>query len=57
MSADVTTALKEKFPQVTDRPSADHPAVNIPLDDVVAVLRYLRDEQAFDLLTDLTAVD
>jgi len=57
MSADVTTALKEKFPQVTDRPSTDHPAVNIPLDDVVAVLRYLRDEQAFDLLMDLTAVD
>lgn len=57
MSADVTTALKEKFPQVTDRPSADHPAVNVPLDDVVAVLRYLRDEQSFDLLMDLTAVD
>lgn len=57
MSADVTTALKEKFPQVTDRPSADHPAVNVPLDEVVAVLRYLRDEQAFDLLMDLTAVD
>jgi NADH-quinone oxidoreductase subunit C len=57
MSADVTTALKQKFPQVTDRPSADHPAVNVALDDVVAVLRYLRDEQAFDLLMDLTAVD
>lgn len=57
MSADVTTALKEKFPQVTDRPSADHPAVNVPLADVVAVLRYLRDEQAFDLLMDVTAID
>ena len=57
MSADVTTALKEKFPQVTDRPSADHPAVNVPLDEVVTVLRYLRDEQAFDLLMDLTAGD
>jgi len=57
MSADVTTALKEKFPQVTDRPSADHPAVNVPVDEVVTVLRYLRDEQAFDLLMDLTAVD
>lgn len=57
MSADVTTALKEKFPQVTDRPSADHPAVNVPLADVVALLRYLRDEQAFDLLMDVTAID
>jgi NADH-quinone oxidoreductase subunit C len=57
MSADATTALKEKFPQVTDRPSADHPAVNVPLGDVVAILKYLRDEFAFDLLMDLTAVD
>jgi NADH-quinone oxidoreductase subunit C len=57
MSADVTTALKEKFPQVTDRPSADHSAVNVPLDEVVAVLRTLRDEHAFDLLMDLTAID
>jgi NADH-quinone oxidoreductase subunit C len=57
MSADVTTALKEKFPQVTDRPSADHPAVNVPLADVVAVLTFLRDEQGFDLLMDVTAID
>jgi NADH-quinone oxidoreductase subunit C len=57
MPADATTALKEKFPQATDRPSADHPAVNVPLGDVVAVLRYLRDEFAFELLMDLTAID
>jgi NADH-quinone oxidoreductase subunit C len=57
MSADATTALKEKFPQVTDRPSADHPAVNVPLGELVAILKYLRDEFAFDLLMDLTAVD
>lgn len=57
MPADVTTALKEKFPQVTERPSADHPAVDVPLADLVAVLTYLRDGQGFDLLMDLTAVD
>jgi NADH-quinone oxidoreductase subunit C len=57
MPADAITALKEKFPQATDRPSADHPAVNVPLADVVAVLRYLRDEFAFELLMDLTAID
>lgn len=57
MSADATTALKSKFPQVTDRLSSDHPAVNVPLADLVAVLTYLRDEFAFDLLMDLTAID
>jgi NADH-quinone oxidoreductase subunit C len=57
MSADATTALKAKFPQVTDRPSADHPAVNVPLTELVSVLRTLRDEHAFDLLMDVTAID
>ena len=51
------TSLKEKFPQVTDRVSSDHPAVNVPVSDVFAALKYLRDEFAFDLLSDLTAVD
>jgi NADH-quinone oxidoreductase subunit C len=56
-SADATSALKEKFPQVTDRASLDLPAVNVPAADIVAVLKYLRDECGFDLLTDLTAID
>lgn len=51
------TALKEIFPQVTDRPSADHDAVNVLVGEVVAALKYLRDEFAFDLLMDLTAID
>ena len=55
--AATTTVLKEKFPQVTDRASLDHPAVNVPAAEVPAVLKYLRDEFAFDLLSDLTAVD
>jgi len=57
MPADFVIALKEKFPQTADRPSADHPAVNVPLVEVVAVLKYLRDEQGFDLLMDVTAID
>lgn len=57
MPADVINALKEKFPQVAERLSTDHPAVNVPVGEVVAVLRYLRDEFAFDLLMDLTAID
>jgi NADH-quinone oxidoreductase subunit C len=57
MSADVTTALKAKFPQATDRPSADHPAMNVPAGDLVVVLKSLRDDFGFDLLMDLTAID
>lgn len=57
MSADIVTTLKARFPQATDRASADHPALNVPLGEVVAVLRCLRDEFAFDLLMDLTAID
>lgn len=57
MPADALTALKEKFPQAADRASSDHPAVNLPIADLVAALKYLRDEQAFDLLMDVTAID
>jgi NADH-quinone oxidoreductase subunit C len=55
--ADFSTALKGKFPQLTERLSADHPAFNAPLGDVVTILRALRDEFAFDLLMDVTAID
>ena len=54
---DATTALKEKFPQIAARPSTDHPAYTVPIGEVVAILRYLRDEAAFDLLMDVTAID
>lgn len=56
-AADATSALKQKFPQITDRASGDHPAVNIPAADNLAVLRALRDEHGFDHLADLTAID
>ncbi len=57
MADALVTALQGRFPSITERASADHPAVNVPLDEIVAVLRYLRDEQGFDLLMDLTAID
>jgi NADH-quinone oxidoreductase subunit C len=57
MSADTTTALKGKFPQVTDRASLDFPAVNVPPADLLAVLGCLRDEFAFDMLMDISGVD
>jgi NADH-quinone oxidoreductase subunit C len=56
-AADVTTALKEKFPQAAARASLDWPAFNIPAAEALAVLKYLRDEFAFDMLTDVTAID
>jgi NADH-quinone oxidoreductase subunit C len=56
-AADVTTALKEKFPQTVARASLDWPAFNVPAAEALAVLKYLRDEFAFDLLTDVTAID
>jgi len=51
------TALKARFPSATDRASRDHAACNVPLAEVPAVMHFLRDEQGFDHLADLTAVD
>ena len=56
-TVDVTSALREKFPSATPRASLDHEAVNVPAAAVPAVLQTLRDTFAFDLLTDLTAID
>jgi len=56
-TTDVVAALQAKFPQVTPRVSSDHPALNTSAGDVIAVLTALRDEFAFDLLMDLTAID
>jgi NADH-quinone oxidoreductase subunit C len=50
-------ALKARFPQVTERASLDHPAVNVAAADALAVLKQLRDEFSFDMLTDVTAID
>lgn len=49
--------LRGRGLRATDRPSADHPAFNVPPEDILAALRLLRDERGFDLLMDLTAVD
>lgn len=57
MPADVPSIFREKFPQAVSRASADHPAFDVPIADIPAVLKHLRDEQAFDLLMDITAID
>ncbi len=55
--ADVFTAVQSQFPAASARPTLDHPAINVPMADAVAVLTNLRDTQAFDFLVDVTAVD
>jgi NADH-quinone oxidoreductase subunit C len=54
---DAITALKGRWSDVTDRASLDHPAVNVPPADLVAVLRSLRDDHGFDMLVDVSGVD
>ncbi len=49
--------LKAQFPDVAERPSLDHPAVNVPAAGIPDLLRHLRDSAGFDFLADLTAVD
>jgi NADH-quinone oxidoreductase subunit C len=56
-TADLATALTDKFPQVTRRESLDWPACNVPSGEALAVLQCLRDQFAFDMLVDVTAVD
>lgn len=56
-TADVTSALQEKFSGITTRESLDLEAINVPPGDVLTVLKMLRDDYSFDLLTDLTAID
>jgi NADH-quinone oxidoreductase subunit C len=56
-AAAATNALQARFPQVTERASGDHAAFDVAAADLLAVLKYLRDEQGFDHLADLTAID
>ena len=56
-SVDAISALKAKFPQITDRASRDCPAIDVPTSEIFAVLKALRDDAGFDLLSDVTAID
>ena len=55
--ADLIATLQGKFSSVAPRPSADHPAVNVSASEAITVLAALRDEQAYDYLVDVTAID
>jgi len=56
-NADILPTLQAQFPQASVRPSADHPALDVPASDLLALMRTLRDTHGYDLLTDVTAVD
>ncbi|MBC8012047.1 MAG: NADH-quinone oxidoreductase subunit C [Burkholderiales bacterium] len=56
-ATDLLAVLQAKFPAATARPTGDHPAYNLPVAEVPAALKFLRDEQGFDLLSDVTAID
>ena len=49
--------LQTQFPNLTARPSLDHPAFNIPAPEALALLQHLRDVHGFEQLADLTAID
>ncbi|MGY8719702.1 MAG: NADH-quinone oxidoreductase subunit C [Verrucomicrobiia bacterium] len=57
LADDPIVALQTKFPAATSRDSRDHPAVNVPIAEAHAALQWLRDEQGYDFLVDVTAVD
>ncbi len=54
---DRLTAIREAYPRLSARASADWPAWNCPQEDLLSVLSQLRDEHGFDFLTDVTAID
>ncbi len=57
VAAEPVADLLAKFSEATPRESLDHPAVNVPMKDAVAVLQWLRDEQSYDFLVDVTGID
>ena len=57
MSKSDFAPLKERFEYLTERPSADHLAVNCPADKLVELATALRDELSYDMLIDVTAID
>ncbi len=56
-TADLIALLSGKFPSIAARASADHPALNVAATEAVALLGALRDEQGYDYLADVTAID
>lgn len=49
--------LTEKFTFLEERASVDCPAFNCPLDEILNVLTYARDELSYGMMVDVTAID
>lgn len=56
MSA-ATLDLVASFPSAKVRPSLDYPAWDVPSDQLVEVMRHLRDKEGFDMLVDVSGID
>lgn len=57
MASEAFNQLKERFDYLSERPSADHLAVNCPAERMLEFFTALRDECGYDLLMDVTAID
>jgi NADH-quinone oxidoreductase subunit C len=53
----ILETLKQRFPYVTERPTGDHPAANVPAEHLLEVAQVLRDELGFTVLLDACGVD
>ncbi len=57
MDTEILAKLKERFDFVSERPTSDHPAVNVPAGHLLAFMKAARDDFGYGFLMDLTAVD
>ncbi|MCH6255661.1 NADH-quinone oxidoreductase subunit C [Puniceicoccaceae bacterium K14] len=57
IAQDLKSALQTVCAGLAERDSLDWPAFNCPIGSLIDVLKTLRDEHAFDMLTDLAGVD
>ena len=57
MKKNIIATLKDKFSSITERPSADCPAINVTVAILLDVAEYIKNTLEFDLLVDVTAID
>ena len=57
MDDDFLSKLFDSYTYLTQRDSADHPAVNCPIDRWVECATGLRNDHGFDMLVDATCID
>lgn len=57
MSTSLLQELLQRFTFLSERKSSDHPAVNVPQNKLLSFVKSLKEDFAFDMLVDGTAVD